>query len=66
MGRIKNVAIKTLGKELIKEHGKKFSEDFGKNKKVLGEVKTIKSKKIRNVLAGYITKEMKKIKKSGI
>ena len=66
MGRIKNVAVKTLGNELIKEHGSKFSEDFEKNKKVLGEVKTIKSKKIRNILAGYIGKEMKKIRKSGI
>ncbi|MFH1364877.1 MAG: 30S ribosomal protein S17e [Candidatus Aenigmatarchaeota archaeon] len=66
MGRIKIIAIKTLGDDLIREHGKKFTEDFDTNKKALGEVKDIKSKKIRNILAGYISGEMKKIKQSGI
>lgn len=66
MGRIKNIAIKTLGEEMIKEHGKKFTTDFNKNKVALGEIKTIKSKKTRNTLAGYITKKMQQIKKSGI
>lgn len=62
MGRIKSIAIKKLGEELIKEHGSKFSEDFEKNKKVLDEVKPIESKRTRNILAGYITKKMKQIK----
>lgn len=66
MGRIKTISIKTLGNELIREHGDKFTDDFGKNKEILGEIKVIKSKKIKNVLAGYITKEMKKIDKSGM
>ncbi len=66
MGRIKSIAIKRLGEELIKEHGGKFSTDFEKNKKVLGEVKPIKSKRTRNILAGYITKKMQQIKSSGI
>ncbi|MBN2042175.1 MAG: 30S ribosomal protein S17e [Candidatus Aenigmarchaeota archaeon] len=66
MGRIKQVAIKTLGNEIIEVHGKKFSEDFDKNKEVLATIKDIKSKKIRNVLAGYITKEIQRINKSGL
>lgn len=66
MGRIKSIAIKRLGEELIKEHGGKFSADFEKNKKALAEVKPIKSKRIRNILAGYITKKMQQIKSSGI
>jgi small subunit ribosomal protein S17e len=66
MGRIKSVAIKNLGDELIREHGKKFAEDFDRNKKVLEEVKKIKSKRTRNILAGYITKQMKTVKKAGI
>ena len=45
MGRIKSIAIKRLGEELIKEHGSKFSLDFEKNKKALGLVKPIKSKR---------------------
>lgn len=66
MGRIKSIAIKKLGKEIIAEHGDRFSTDFEKNKKIIQEIKHIDSKKIRNVVVGYITKEMERIKKSGI
>ena len=66
MGRVKNVAIKTLGDELIEVHGSKFTTDFDSNKKVLEEVKKIESKRTRNILAGYISKKMQKIQKSGI
>lgn len=66
MGRIKTTAIKILANELIKEYGDKFTEDFEKNKNILNEVKPIESKKIRNILAGYITTRMQQIKKSGL
>ncbi len=66
MGRIKTISIKTLGNELIREHNDKFTDDFEKNKEILSKIKDIKSKKIKNVLAGYITKEMKRISKSGL
>jgi small subunit ribosomal protein S17e len=66
MGRIKTISIKMLGNQLIREHSDKFTDDFGKNKEILAEIKDIKSKKIKNVLAGYITKEMKKISKTGL
>ena len=66
MGRIKTIPIKTLGDRLIEEHRDKFSSDFEKNKKVLASLEDIKSKKIRNILAGYITKEMKKADETGV
>jgi len=66
MGRIKTVAIKRLGDELIMEHGSLFGADFEKNKKALEEIGRIKSKKIRNVIAGYITKKMRQAQISGI
>ena len=66
MGRIKSTSIKTLGDDILSEHAGKFTDDFDKNKKILEEIKDIESKKIRNVLAGYITKEMRRIKKTGI
>jgi len=65
MGRVKSIAIKTLGNELISQHKGKFTEDFELNKKILKEVKPIKSKYTRNTLAGYITSQMKAIKKRG-
>ena len=66
MGRIKTIAVKSLAGELIRKHGSKFTTDFGKNKEVLKEVKPIKSKKERNILAGYLTKKMKIAEKSGV
>jgi len=66
MGRVKSVAIKALGDDLIKAHGPKFTTDFDNNKKALGEVKKIESTRVRNILAGYISKKVQKIQKSGI
>jgi len=60
MGRIKNTSIKTLANEILKEHQNEFGKDFEKNKKALGKIKKIESKKIRNIVAGYITRKMKK------
>jgi small subunit ribosomal protein S17e len=64
MGRIKSTAIKNLARELLEVQGNKFTTDFEKNKKVVGEMKHIQSKKVRNVVTGYITSEMEKAKKS--
>ena len=59
MGRVKSIAIKTLGDDIIKAHPKKLSADFDSNKKVLADITVIKSKRTRNVLAGYISKKIK-------
>jgi len=65
MGRIKSVPVKNLGDEVIEKHGNKFTADFEKNKKALDEVRKIRSKRTRNVVAGYITMQMRKAKKAG-
>ena len=57
MGKIKGKLVKRTAKNLIKE-GIEFSQDFGKNKKILGS--TMPSKKIRNQIAGYLSR-LKKI-----
>lgn len=65
MGRIKSIAVKNLARQILEDHGDKFSTDFEKNKKKLVEMSGIESKKIRNVVAGYITKEMERAAKAG-
>jgi small subunit ribosomal protein S17e len=65
MGRIKTIPIKSLGDRLLEEHADKFTTDFETNKKVIDSLKDMNSKKMRNVLAGYITKEVQKMKKAG-
>lgn len=66
MGRIKTIAVRSLAGQILREHGKKFTEDFEHNKQALDEVKEIKSKRVRNVVAGCITSDVKKLKKTGI
>lgn len=52
--------IKRLSYEVLDEHKPKFGEDFADNKKVLDQIATIRSKGLKNEIAGYITKFIKK------
>jgi small subunit ribosomal protein S17e len=56
MGRIKTTQIKRAGNELVKTNGDKFKEDFEINKQIISELTEIPSKKIRNIVAGYVTR----------
>ena len=56
MGKIKSKLIKRSAKNLAKK-GIEFTENFEKNKEILG--KTMPSKKLRNQMAGFLLK-MKK------
>jgi len=58
MGRIKTQPVKRYAKLLLKKFPSKFTDDFEFNKKILMEVAEIKSVKLRNQLAGYITRLM--------
>jgi len=60
MGRIKTTLIKRTGKKLLSMHPDKFKSDFNENKKAVEEVADIPSKKLRNVLAGYLTRLVRK------
>lgn len=60
MGRIKTTVIKRTGKKLVSQHKVSFKKDFEDNKQILPKFIEIPSKKMRNVLAGYITRLMKK------
>ena len=57
MGKIKSKMVKRSGEDLLKR-GIGFTENFERNKKILG--RTMPSKKIRNQVAGYLSKVNKK------
>lgn len=59
MGKIKSKLMKRSAGELIKK-GIEFSGNFERNKRILGN--TMPSKKIRNQIAGYLSKLNKKEK----
>ena len=52
--------IKRLSYEVLNEHKSKFGEDFADNKKILDQLSIIRSKGLKNEIAGYITKFIKK------
>ncbi|MBS3055008.1 MAG: 30S ribosomal protein S17e [Candidatus Aenigmarchaeota archaeon] len=55
MGRIKTTFVKNIGKELMEKHPESFSVSFEDNKKALTPFVSFTSRKIRNLVAGYIT-----------
>lgn len=63
MGRIKNALVKRTARSLLKEENK-FDDTFNKDKALLN--KSMPSKRLRNMIAGYIAriKKMEKNKKA--
>ena len=45
--------------EILEIHKEKFGLDFGENKKTLDDISIIRSKELKNELAGFITKFIK-------
>jgi small subunit ribosomal protein S17e len=65
MGRIKTQQIKSKGNDLFALHAKEYTTDFNVNKqKVMGHAQ-VRSKKLRNVLAGFLTRKAKRHKELG-
>jgi len=56
MGRVKTIMVKNIGEKLYKEHKEEFTTDFEKNKEIVKKYVDIPSKKLRNIVAGYITR----------
>ena len=52
--------IKRLSYQVLEDHKDKFGEDFADNKKALDQVSIVRSKGLKNEIAGYITKFIKK------
>lgn len=54
MGRIKSALVKRTSRQLIEKTPEVFGSEFYGNSKALG--RTMPSKRIRNMIAGYITR----------
>lgn len=55
---IKPSYIKTLGTDLLKSQRESFSNNFDENKAQLASSAVIESKRVRNRIAGYITRKV--------
>ena len=60
---IKPSYIKNLGEEILSKHREKFSNDFDANKDAISQVAVIGSKRVRNRVAGFITRKATQKKK---
>ena len=61
MGRVKTRKVKVLAKEIMERFPDRVSANFELNKLLVGEVLTGQiSKKLRNQIAGYITRLVRK------
>lgn len=55
---IKPSYIKTIGTALLTKQKENFSNNFDANKQQLGSSASIESKRVRNRIAGYITRKI--------
>jgi small subunit ribosomal protein S17e len=55
MDRVRRISI-----ELLTRYPDKFAPDFEQNKKLINELATVRSKVLRNTIAGYITSYLRK------
>lgn len=65
MGRIKSKNVKSLVQDLIKADASKYSDNFQTNKEIISASVQTTSKKHRNIIAGYMTRLVGRIKKQG-
>ena len=59
MGRIKTRLIKRTTHELYDKHGSEFKDNFDDNKQKVMQYTDVKSKRLRNIIAGYMTRLIK-------
>ena len=55
MGRVRSTYIKRAARELLNRYPDKFSTDFKQNCLALDELVNLKSKSLRNRIAGYLS-----------
>ena len=56
MGKVKTEQIKHLGKELMARFPGKFTTNFDENKRTVDELTKGTTTRVRNKVAGYITR----------
>jgi len=59
LGKVRPILVKRLARELLGRYPDKFTLDFEENKRLVAELTDIKSKRLRNRVAGYITRLVK-------
>jgi len=56
LGRVRTEMVKKIARELLQADSQRFSTDYEDNKKAVGELVDAGTKRVRNRIAGYITR----------
>jgi len=56
MGRVKIVLVKKFAERLVADYPGKFTLDFEENKRLVDKLVDVQSKKLRNLVAGHVTR----------
>ena len=60
MGSIRPTFIKRVAIELVQKYPGKFTRDFANNKQMVMQLSDISSKKMCNLVAGYVTRYLRR------
>jgi len=55
LGNVRTEKVKRIARELLRRYPDRFTADYEENKKMLSSLVNLPSKKLRNMIAGYIT-----------
>ncbi len=55
MGKVRITVVKRTARKLLETYPDLFTGDFEHNKRVVSQLVELRSKKLRNQIAGYIT-----------
>ncbi|NHJ39942.1 MAG: 30S ribosomal protein S17e [Asgard group archaeon] len=61
MGKIRSDKIKRTAKELVAKYHQHLSTEFDENKILVAKLTNVQSKRMRNRIAGYVTRIMVQI-----
>ena len=56
LGNVRSEKIKRIARELLRRYPDKFTASFEENKKILSSLAVIPTTRLRNNIAGYITR----------
>ncbi|MDH5449221.1 MAG: 30S ribosomal protein S17e [Candidatus Bathyarchaeota archaeon] len=56
MGNVRPEHVKRVARELLRRYADKFTTNFDENKEIIQSVTNIASTKLRNRVAGYVTR----------
>jgi len=56
LGNVRSEKVKKIARELIRRYPNRFTTDFEENKKIVESLINTPSKRLKNTIAGYITR----------